>query len=256
MSMNLVEEINRKTYKPGSYFSSIHLDKPGSKSGCSKLFGKPNKRVNYSLADLEAKTYAQNRENLGESETSNDSTNINSFERYSQQELIKSDKRFMELDTENYSDIKNVSFLMSSITGINKDRIDQTNTAISTGDSDSSSIMNRSRNKYELPKNIELMYRSNKPPALKRKSTNKVIALKKTLSSKRPLTSYLDTLDQVSQSIIFNNVYNKKFSKVLPVITVCSICGGYDSISSCVQCHDKVCSLRCFNLHNETRCSV
>ncbi|CAR24744.1 Vps71p [Lachancea thermotolerans CBS 6340] len=258
--MPFVEEINWKSYNPDVYFTSVNAAGPSGRNRITKTTAasgvRNNKRVNYSLPDLEAKIYAQR--NGSNSEASNSSaitTTSSALDRYTPEELLKSRKRFMELDTENVLDIKDVSYLMSSVTGISKDRIDSSSGSNSSGGA--SSNVNRShRNKFELPKNMELMYRSTKPPVPKKKNTNRVVALKKTLSSRRPLTSYLDALDQVNRSIIFNNVYNKKFFKVLPVITICSICGGYNSISGCVRCGNKICSLRCFNLHNEARCTM
>ncbi|AET40211.1 Vps71p Ecym_5462 [Eremothecium cymbalariae DBVPG len=257
--MGFVEEINPRTYNPHLYFSSLNSLTPSYRNRISKSSSsnshRSNKRVNYSLADLENKIYNQNKQSDSNISAENDRSS-GGLDRYSQHELLKSNKRFMELDTENFAEIRDVSYLMSIITGINKDRIDQANTEISTGSVlPQNASVNRARNKFELPKNIQLMYHCTKPPVPKRKNTNRIVALKKTLSSRRPLSSYLDTLDQVNKSIIYNNVYNKKISKVLPVITVCSICGGYKSISSCVKCMNKLCSLRCYNLHNETRCS-
>ncbi|SCU88819.1 LANO_0D03158g1_1 [Lachancea nothofagi CBS 11611] len=257
--MPFVEEINSKTHSSDVYFTSVNAAGPSGRNRITKTTTasgvRNNKRVNYSLSDLEAKIYAQKNGNEGDSQNSNFITTTNTaLERYSPQELLKSRRRFMELDTENVQDIKDVSYLMSSVTGISKDRIDSSSGSGSGGGS-TPNVNRSSRNKFELPKNMELMYRSTKPPVVKKKNTNRVVALKKTLASKRPLTSYLDALDQVNRSIIYHNVYNKKFFKVLPVITICSICGGYNSISGCVNCGNKICSLRCFNLHNDTRCN-
>ncbi|CEP62871.1 Vps71p LALA0_S06e05776g [Lachancea lanzarotensis] len=257
--MPFVEEINLKSHDPNVYFTSVNAAGPSGRNRITKTTTasgvRNNKRVNYSLSDLEAKIYAQKNGKDTESLSSNFITTTNSaLERYTPQELLKSRRRLMELDTENVQDIRDVPFVMSSITGISKDRIDSSNGADSGGGS-SSNVNRSSRNKFELPKNLELLYKSTKPPVVKKKNTNRVVALKKTLASRRPLTSYVDALDQVNRSIIFHNVYNKKFFKVLPVITTCSICGGYNSISSCVNCGNKICSLRCFNLHNDTRCT-
>lgn len=258
--MAFVEEINLKSYNPDVYFTSVNASGPSGRNRITKTTAasgvRNNKRVNYSLSDLEAKIYAQKNGGSSDVFTSSAITTTSSaLDRYSTQELLRSRKRFMELDTENVQDIKDVPYLMSSVTGISKDRIDSSSGS-GSGTAGSSNVNRSHRNKFELPKNIELMYRSTKPPAVKKKSTNRIVALKKTLSSRRPLTSYLDALDQANRSIIYNNVYNKKFFKVLPVITICSICGGYNSISGCVRCGSKVCSLRCFNLHNDTRCTM
>ncbi|AAS50489.1 AAR123Cp [Eremothecium gossypii ATCC 10895] len=257
--MGFVEEINLKTYDPDVYFTSIHARTSSARNRIPKSLStgsetnRPNRRVNYSLADLENRIYNQRGSSQGADDT--DKADSYSAERYTQAELLKSNKRFMELDTENFGDARDVPYLMSALTGINKDRIDQAATGISGGAVPTQSSSNRARNKFELPKNMQMMYRCTRPPIPKRKNTNRIVALKKTLSSRRPLSSYLDALDHVNRSIIYNNVYNKKFTKVLPVVTVCSICGGYRSLSSCVKCMDKICSLKCYTLHNETRCS-
>lgn len=259
--MGLVEEINRKTYNPTIYYTSINAARTFPhhsrvfKSASSSGSNRSNKRINYSLANLKNRLYNQNK--TGTSESSDDETkqNDSSFDSYSQLRLFKSNKRFMELNTENPQDLCDVPHLVSILTGICSDRVDLPNTATKPGAMSGRVSVNRARNKLELPKNIQLMFRCTRPPIPKRKNTNRIIALKKTLSSRRPLSSYLDALDDLNRNIIYSNVYNKKFTKVLPVITVCSICGGYKSISSCVRCADKICSLRCFNLHNETRCS-
>ncbi|SCU95133.1 LADA_0G13740g1_1 [Lachancea dasiensis] len=257
--MPFVEEINLKTHSPDVYFTSVNAAGPSGRNRITKTTtasgARNNKRVNYSLSDLEAKIYAQKGSTDAEPQNSSFiTTTSTALERYTPQELLKSRRRFMELDSENPQDIKDVAYLMSSVTGISKDRIDASSGS-GQGTGSTSNVNRPGRNKFELPKNMELMYRSTKPPAVKKKNTNRIVALKKTLASKRPLTSYLDALDQVNRSIVFHNVYNKKFFKVLPVITVCSICGGYNSISGCVNCGNKVCSLRCFNLHNDTRCT-
>ncbi|QLQ78279.1 hypothetical protein HG537_0A05260 [Torulaspora globosa] len=244
----LVEEINKKTYDPNVYYTS--LDSQVASHARTKVNKNSNvyrstKRINYSLADLESKLYTQ-RQDVEDSSASNQGSIL---DKYTQQQIIQSKKRCMELDTENQKDLIDVPSLLGAITGIHRNRID---TGGATAAGGGSSI--RHKNKIEIPKNIHLTYRSTKPPMPKRKYTNRVVALKKTLSSKRSLQSYLETLDQVNKSIIYHNVTNKKFFKVLPVITICSVCGGYDSISSCIHCGSKICSLRCFNLHNETRC--
>lgn len=241
----LVEEINKKTYDPSVYYTSLDSHAPShSKSRANKSLAssRSSKRVNYSLADLENKLYTQKQDANDNSGQSGESSILDKF---TQQEIIQSKKRYMELDTENQKELVDVPSLLSAITGINRNKIDTTNSNPSSA---------RQKNKIEIPKTIHLSYRSTKPPVPKRKNTNRIVALKKTLSSRRPLQSYLETLDQVNKSIIYHNVANKKYFKVLPVITICSVCGGYDSISSCVQCGNKICSLRCFNLHNETRC--
>lgn len=249
-----VEVIDKRTYDPNIYYTSLD---PQSSSYRNKITksnrlssslntSRSTKRVNYSLAELEAKLYTTRQDDNETDNQRNVNTNgANStvMDKFTQQEIIKSKRRHMELDTENQCDLADVPMMLSALTDIKRDKIESNGGAI------------RTKNKFEMPRNIHLSYRSTKPPAPKRKNTNRIVALKKTLSSRRPLQNYWDTLDQVNKSIIYHNVTNKKFFKVLPFITICSVCGGYDSISSCVQCGSKICSLRCFNLHNETRCS-
>ncbi|SCU88725.1 LAMI_0D11122g1_1 [Lachancea mirantina] len=258
--MKLVEEINWKTYNPNVYFTSVNAANPASRNRISKTTSsagfRNNKRINYSLADLEVRLYSQQDSATKQANGSkSDSGKKTAAERHNQQEVLKSRRRLLEIDTENPHDTSDVPHLMSSLTGLTRDRIDSAGGG-STSQGLSSSINRPSKNKFDIPKNLDMLYRSVKPPVPKRKNTNRVVALKKTLSSRRPLMSFLDTLDQVNKSIICHNVYNKKYYKVLPVITVCSICGGYNSISSCVRCGNKICSLRCFTLHNETRCTM
>ncbi|EDO14865.1 hypothetical protein Kpol_363p5 [Vanderwaltozyma polyspora DSM 70294] len=247
----LVEEINWRTYNPNVYFTSI--DGPSTRSNrvskktANASASRSTKRVNYSLADLEARLYTASNEN--EDGKDNDQTSSNSgmlAEKYTEAQIIQSKKRFMELDTENFSEQSEVPGLLSSLTGISKDNIESS----SGGGSNI-----RHKNKFDIPKNLDLSYRSTKPTSTKRKNTNRIVALKKILTSRRTFQSYADTLDKVNKQIIFNNVYNKKFLKVLPLIIICSVCGGTNGISGCVSCGDKLCSVGCFKLHNDTRCS-
>ncbi|CCD26871.1 Vps71p NDAI_0I03030 [Naumovozyma dairenensis CBS 421] len=265
MVKSLVEEIDKKTYNPNVYFTSAdpqsRSSRVNSKRKSSLSSGgssRSMKRVNYSLADMESKLYTKNPDdnhstNDNSNSNSNDKLNKDMLNKFTQQEIIQSKRRFMELDTENVKDLFEIPTLLSSITGINKDNIGSNSTTIQNTTTNGS-LSRTNKNKFELPKNFHLNYRSTRLPKPKRKNTHRLVALKKTLTSKRPLNTYLDTLNQVDRSIILNNVYNKKYFKVLPLITICSICGGYNSISSCVKCSNKICSLRCYRLHNETRC--
>ncbi|CCF57548.1 hypothetical protein KAFR_0C05570 [Kazachstania africana CBS 2517] len=259
MPSSLVEEIDKKTYNPNVYFTTSDpqsyrtKNKVGKSSGSSQF--RSVKRVNYSLTDLEARLYATKPDGKGndnENLPGNNSTN-SYLDRYTPQQIMQSQRRFMELNTENLSDLKDIPSLLSSITGYDKDKISSSTSTISQIDSDLSA--RAAKNKWEIPKSLQYSYKSTAKPKEKKKNTNRIVALKKTLSSKRKLPTYVDTMNQLDKSIIFNNVYNKKYFKVLPLITTCSICGGYDSISSCVNCNDKICSLRCYKLHNETRCT-
>ncbi|AHY76425.1 ADI_G0046220.mRNA.1.CDS.1 [Saccharomyces cerevisiae] len=274
----LVEEIDKKTYNPDIYFTSLdpqarrYTSKKINKQGTIST-SRPVKRINYSLADLEARLYTSRSEGDGNSISRQDdrnSKNSHSFEeRYTQQEILQSDRRFMELNTENFSDLPNVPTLLSDLTGVPRDRIESTTKPISQTSDGLSALMGGSsfvkeHSKYghgwvlkpETLREIQLSYKSTKLPKPKRKNTNRIVALKKVLSSKRNLHSFLDSalLNLMDKNVIYHNVYNKRYFKVLPLITTCSICGGYDSISSCVNCGNKICSVSCFKLHNETRC--
>ncbi|SMN17826.1 similar to Saccharomyces cerevisiae YML041C VPS71 Nucleosome-binding component of the SWR1 complex, which exchanges histone variant H2AZ (Htz1p) for chromatin-bound histone H2A [Maudiozyma saulgeensis] len=259
MARQLVEEIDKRTYDPNIYYTSADphtrsfRGKKQKNSSNSSTF-RSVKRVNYSLADLEAKLY-MSQDNAKSQQDNHIAKGATKYvrDRFSQQQIMQSKRRFMELNTENLGDLSEIPTLLSSSTGINRDKINSDTTTVSQGSSDSSS--RSSRNKFEIPKSILLSYKSTKPLKPKKKSTNRIVALRKVLVSKRPLHTYFDMLSHVDKSVILHNVYNKKYFKVLPLITVCSICGGYDSISSCVKCGDKVCSLKCYNLHNEARCT-
>lgn len=248
-NMHSVEEINPRTYNPNVYFSSLNQPQHSFKVSKQSQATARNKRVNYSLADLEARIYNQPK-----GSDQDDMSQLKGSEKYALPDLLRSTKRFMELDTENYQDIREVPTLLSNITGLNKDKIDQTNTGILSELQGGSNSSRQRIAKFDLPKSLNLLYKSSKPPKKPKKSTNRISALRKVLSSRRSLHSYLETLDQVNHTLIYGNVQNKKFFRVLPMIITCSICGGYSSISNCVVCHDKICSLRCYELHNETRC--
>lgn len=262
MGSNLVEEIDRKTYNPDVYYTSLD---PQSRSyrAKKKISKAPSsqfrsvKRVNYSLADMEAKLYQQqnadnnNGKNMEESLVFKTSTK-EALQKFTPQEILQSKRRFMELDTENIQDLSTIPTLLSAITGMNKDKVDSNTTTISHFNKDSNGRANRY--KVEIPNSILVSYKSTKPPKPKRKNTNRVVALKKILSVKRPYHVYVESMNQVDRSVILQNVYNKKYFKVLPLMTICSICGGVDSISGCVKCGEKICSLNCFTVHNETRC--
>lgn len=259
MVRNLVEEIDKKRYNPNVYYTSLD---PSARSFRSKnKIGKnitnsqfrSVKRVNYSLADMEAKLYMKKEdENHNDDNLEYKASAKEAMSKFTPQQIIQSKRRFMELDTENAQDLVEIPTLLSAISGMNKDKIDSNTTTISHSNQDSVSRSNR--NKIEIPNNILVSYRSTKPPKPKKKNTNRIIALKKVLLSKRSLHTYFDTMNQIERKCILQNVYNKKYFKVLPLITICSICGGCDSLTGCVNCHDKICSLRCFNIHNETRC--
>lgn len=247
--MRSVEEINLRTYNPNVYFSSLNQPQYSSKVSKQSQTSARNKRVNYSLADLEAKIYNQSKTSEADASSRPDGS-----EKHALPGLLRSNKRFMELDTENYQDLREVTTLLSNITGLNKDKIDQTITGIVSEQQAGSNSARQRVTKFDLPKSMNLLYKSSKPPRKPKKSSNRISALRKVLSSRRSLHSYLETLDQVNHTLIYGNVQNKKFFRVLPMIITCSMCGGYSSISNCVNCSDKICSLRCYELHNETRC--
>ncbi|CCK68792.1 Vps71p KNAG_0B03500 [Huiozyma naganishii CBS 8797] len=258
MRNSLVEEIDKKTYNPNVYYTTAdpqsrsYRPKNGISKNATSQY-RSVKRINYSLADMEAKLYTQKKETGQTDEnTGMKGSTLEALEKFTPQQIIQSKRRFMELDTENLQDLSDIPSLLSSLTGMNKDKIDSNTTTITNADSDAASRANR--NKYEIPK-MQVSYRSTKPPKPKKKNTNRIASLKKIMLTKRPLNTYLDMMNQVDRSIILQNLSNKKYFKVLSLITICSICGGFDSISGCVKCGDKICSLNCFTLHNETRCT-
>ncbi|CAL9729657.1 vacuolar protein sorting-associated protein 71 [Monosporozyma unispora] len=261
MSPRLVEEIDKRTYNPNIYYTSLdpqtrsyRAKKKVSKTTPSSQF-RSVKRVNYSLADMEAKLYQQQSNN---NTTATDESTVfktstkEALQKFTPQQILQSKRRFMELDTENVQDLSEIPTLLSSITGMNKDKVDSNTTTISHFNGDLN--LRSNRYKVDIPNSVLVSYRSTKPPKPKKKNTNRQVALKKILTVRRPFHVYVDSMNQADRSMILQNVYNKKYFKVLPLMTICSICGGFDSISGCVKCGDKICSLNCFNLHNETRC--
>lgn len=268
-----IEEIDRKSYNSNVYFSSADSFKVSkrafNKSAGSSRLGK--KKINYSLADMETQIYqrSQAENETGESEdgASINKTNVAGnrgnaggklTNQASERQMLQSEKRFFELDTENASDFKYVPQLLSSLTGINKDKLMDSSVSLS---------QQRVSKRFEMPKNIKLLYKCTMPPTdLLRKSkihsnrsenTNKSKAtlIKKILSSKRSLSSYIEGLDRLNFKIIFKNVYNKRFFKVLRLMNICSNCGNSSNLSQCKKCHGKICnSVNCYILHSETRC--
>nr|CAO98878.1 component of the SWR1 complex [Nakaseomyces delphensis] len=267
-----VEEIDPRTYNPNVYYSALDAEQQRrsmnaiakmKRNGKKLSSSRSAKRINYSLADLEAKLYTSQNQN-GEENNAIDKPESEKANKFTETELIRSKRRFMELDTENIKDISDVPMLLSTTSGISRDRIDNVTTSLSnTNDSSTTSglVVNdrvSSNNRFEIPTSVFMSYKSTKLPKIhdeRKKSTTRNAALRKAMTSKRKLHTYLETMDQITRSVIFHNVYHKKYFKVLPLITICSICGGYDSISNCVACGDKICSVNCFKVHNETRCT-
>lgn len=272
MPSNLVEEIDKKTYNRNIYYTSLdpqsrvyRSKNQVSKNVTSSQF-RSVKRVNYSLADMEAKIYQQQQQQqLSQTGTSKDTNSSilmensvlktstkEALQKFTPQQILQSKRRFMELDTENVQDLMEIPTLISAITGVNKDKVDSNTTTISQ--LKGTTNVRSNRYKIDIPKSIHVSYRSTKPPKTKKKTTNRQAALKKILTIKRPLHFYIESMNQSDKSVILHNVYNKKYFKVLPLMIICSICGGFDGISGCVKCGDKICSLNCFNIHKETRC--
>lgn len=272
MPSHLIEEIDKKTYNPNVYYTSLDPQSRSyrpknkvSKNVTSSQF-RSVKRVNYSLADMEAKLYQQHKQQHisqdGNPKDANSSMSMENsvlktstkeaLQKFTPEQILQSKRRFMELDTENVQDLTEIPALLSAISGVNKDKVDSNTTTISHLKDNTNVRSNKY--KIDIPKSIHVSYRSTKPPKTKKKTTNRQAALKKILTIKRPLHFYIESMNQSDKSVILHNVYNKRYFKVLPLMIICSICGGFDSISGCVKCGDKICSLNCFNIHKETRC--
>ncbi|KAH3900317.1 related to Vacuolar protein sorting-associated protein 71 [Saccharomycodes ludwigii] len=309
----MIEEINKKTYDPNLYFSSLESSNYGRVSkrhsndkNNEQKNSRQAKRINYSLAGMEAQIYnKRNNETDNDSydDVENQATEAKNNS-YNLQNVLSSNRRFLELDTENYSDIKYVPQLLSALTGLSRDQIDN-KTSLTLGNgrdgttihNSNFTILNSNSNerggiseskrliakKYDIPKNLHLLYNCTKPSTLfltnttksdtlsvnvdnnrkKRKNTRgpginnskSSPSLKRILISKRTLYSYLDGLDRLNFKIICSNVYNKKYFKVLSLMHICSICGDNNNLSQCKLCQTKICSkLKCYELHMETRC--
>lgn len=101
--------------------------------------------------------------------------------------------------------------------------------------------------KIEIPKNITGLI-------VKRKNNANAV-VKRFLISKKTWTNFNDELNKSELRLITNGISPLELKpNTLQLEKLCSICGGV-SYSSCIKCTARVCSIKCQNIHNETRCT-
>lgn len=100
--------------------------------------------------------------------------------------------------------------------------------------------------KFEIPRNITGLniVKDTKPSS----------AVKRILVSRKNWSNYVDEIDKKELKLIQNGGKLEVLPNVFKIKKLCTICGGI-SYSSCIKCHARVCSVKCQNVHNETRCT-
>jgi len=219
--MSLVEEITNK-YDRDSYFtSSINLPSRSK----NKLTNSQDNN-NRSRKRLTPGTY-----NLSIIESNLHGTALN-------EEVLEeknSIKRFDELDRENYNENSKIELPKTGlIFQYNKFETNLNN-----------------NNNNNLSKN-------KKNNGISKSKQGNSSQIKKILSSRKQLNNYFDE-DDKNASILLNNIISKKkkfknYQFIVPNKKLCSICGD-NSSGSCVRCNQRICSVKCSTIHNETRCT-
>lgn len=100
--------------------------------------------------------------------------------------------------------------------------------------------------RIEIPKNVTGL-------VIKR-STNAGAVVKRLLISKKGWSNFVDELNKNEQKLVGNDGPLEVKPNVFQIEKLCTICGGV-SYSSCIKCRARVCSVKCQNIHNETRCT-
>lgn len=224
--MHSIEEIhNIQYYDKDSYFTSSINVKSRSKRPNSAIDNTTPTATNNNSSFKSNKSSSSNSGNQRK-RLATGAYNLNALENQihgtapteETAEYKSSMKRFQELDRENYNDAR-----------------------------------------FDLPKTIHFQY--NKYPASKDRVKPKVkgnayTQLRKVLNSRRSLANHMDELDDATRSVILSYIVTKpsRDSVVVMKKKLCSICGD-SSPSSCVYCGLRVCSVKCSNVHKETRCS-
>ncbi|ODV62209.1 Vps71p ASCRUDRAFT_69033 [Ascoidea rubescens DSM 1968] len=244
--MPFVEEISRGS-DPNIYFSSSinlkytssHRYKKFSTSNSRKRF-KPGA---YNLQNLQLQNENENEKILSgidnNNENKNEEVNYNEFENLIEER--QSNKRLQELNKENYNESSFKLELPKS--GLN--------------------ISFKNFNKSSYP-NFDLMSYSNQVKNQDQYQTKKVrqgltANTRKILSSRKTLSNYIDEEDSPEiKKLLFDeknsSIYPKRNFYNLPGKKLCSICGS-SAMTKCVKCNSRYCSVKCYDVHNETRCS-
>lgn len=101
--------------------------------------------------------------------------------------------------------------------------------------------------KIDIPKSVTglVVKRNNEPSAV----------VKRAIISKKTWSNYVDELSKSETRIITNGISPFEVKpNALQLEKLCTICGGV-SYSSCIKCSARICSVKCQNIHNETRCT-
>lgn len=101
--------------------------------------------------------------------------------------------------------------------------------------------------KIEIPKNLTGL--------VVKRDTDPSAVVKRIVISKKTWSNYVDELNKSELKLITNGVSPLEVKpNTLQLEKLCTICGGV-SYSSCIKCSARVCSVKCQNIHNETRCT-
>lgn len=173
------------------------------------------KRVNYNIQQIQAEQFLTARpksKSIGEeleAELIDSTGNKNAPVRRSNisvAELKKAQRRFEELNRENYNE--NV--------------------------------------RIEIPKNVTGL--------VVKRNTNAGAVVKRLLISKKGWSNFADELNKNELKLVSNDGPLEVKPNAFQIEKLCTICGGV-SYSSCIKCRARVCSVKCQNIHNETRCT-
>jgi zinc finger HIT domain-containing protein 1 len=196
--------------------SDAILDGSGTVGGSESISGREQsskrKRVNYNIQQIQAEQFLTSRpksKSLSEDYENEiiDLTNSNRENNISIAELRRANRRFDELNRENYNE----------------------------------------NLRFETPKNVTGL--------LVKRNNNAGAVVKRLLISKKTWSNYVDELNKNELKLITNGSSPLEVKpNALQLEKLCTICGGV-SYSSCIKCTARVCSIKCQNIHNETRCT-
>lgn len=101
--------------------------------------------------------------------------------------------------------------------------------------------------KIEIPKSITGLVIN--------RTSNASPAVKRFLVSKKTWNNYMDELNKSEIKLITTGISPLEVKpNMFQLEKLCTICGAV-SYSSCIKCSLRVCSVKCQNIHNETRCT-
>lgn len=220
--MHTVEELpsDRKGHAKTNfyYYSSLyafgplssHMPAPRKGTSVGRLPGSKRRKVNYNVKKIQQEQFMKARiegdsskRKEGENGENGEQPMTDEERLLSALEMKKANKRFEELDRENFN---------------NQVRL-------------------------EIPKAITNLHRM--------RTTKPSVAVRRILNSKKTWTNYIDEIDKREIRKI-----RRLESKPSTATTkkLCTICGNI-SFSRCTKCGARVCSLKCMQIHQETRCT-